>query len=151
MLPAVILLGGTRPVLGQDGPRPVPQLARLGPSAVVRATLPDGRTLTGRYASVGDGRLGVSAETGRTDTLALREIRTLAVRGRHTRTGAIVGGSAGLAAGLLFGWFLGALCDAAVCDRAEPFLLTIPIFGGGGTLFGAVIGAALPKWNQVYP
>jgi len=128
-----------------------PGLGRLGPTSVIRATLPDGRTLTGRYAAVGDGRLGVRADAGTTDTLQLTQLRTLSVRGRETKTGAIVGGSLGLATGLFFGWMIGAVCDAAECDREGPFLVTIPLFTGGGTLLGAVIGAAVPKWKQVYP
>ncbi len=151
LLPVALLLGATLPAYGQEGPPAIPQLGRLGPTSVVRATLPDGRRLTGRFVAMGDGHLGVRAESGLTDTLSLGLVRTLDLRGRHTKTGAIIGGSAGLAAGLFFGWFIGALCDAAVCDRAEPFLLTIPIFAGGGTLLGAAIGAAVPKWKQIYP
>jgi hypothetical protein len=128
-----------------------PDLGRLGPTSVIRASLPDGRTLTGRYAAVGDGRLGVRADAGTTDTLRLDQLRTLSVRGRHTKTGAIVGGSLGLATGLFFGYLIGAICDSADCDRGEPYLVTIPLFTGGGTLLGAVIGAAVPKWKQVYP
>lgn len=124
---------------------------RLGPSAVVRARLFDGRTVTGRFADVGAGRLGVHTQSGATDTLALARVQSLAVRGRHTRTGAIVGGATGLAAGIFFGYVIGAVCDAAECDRGRPYLYTIPLFGGGGTLLGAVIGAAIPKWKQVYP
>ena len=128
-----------------------PGLGRLGPTSVIRATLPDGRSLTGRYAAVGDGRLGVSSDAGTTDTLQLTQLRTLSVRGRHTKTGAIVGGSAGLATGLFFGWLIGALDDSADPDRTGPFLVTIPLFTGAGTLLGAVVGAAFPKWKQIYP
>jgi hypothetical protein len=124
---------------------------RLGPSAVVRVTLPDGRTLTGRYALVGHDRIAVLAESGIGDTVSVAGIRTLAVRGRHTRTGALVGGAAGVAAGIFFGYVIGAVCDAADCDRGRPYLLTIPLFGAGGTLLGAGIGAAIPKWKRVYP
>jgi hypothetical protein len=56
-----------------------------------------------------------------------------------------------LATGLFFGYLIGAICDSADCDRGEPYLVTIPLFTGGGTLLGAVIGAAVPKWKQVYP
>ena len=128
-----------------------PDLGRLGPTSVIRATLPDGRTLIGRYAAVGDGRLGVSSDAGTTDTLQLTQLRTLSVRGRNTKTGAIVGGSVGLATGLFFGYLIGAIDDSADPDREGPFLVTIPLFTGGGTLLGAVIGAAIPKWKQVYP
>lgn len=130
---------------------PGPDLGRLGPTSVVRATFPDGRTFTGRYAAAGDGQIGVRAETGTTDTLRLADLQALSVRGRQTKTGAIVGGSLGLAFGLFVGYMVGALCDSSDCDRGEPFLVTIPLFAGGGTLVGAAIGAAFPKWKQVYP
>jgi len=128
-----------------------PDLGRLGPTSVIRATLSDGRTLTGRFAAVGDGRLGVSSDAGTTDTLQLTQLRTLSVRGRNTKTGAIIGGSAGLAAGLFFGWMIGALDDSADPDRTGPFLVTVPLFTGSGALLGGVIGAAIPKWKKVYP
>jgi len=131
---------------------PPPDLTgRLGPTAVVRVTLTDGRMLTGRYTPIGTDRIAVLAESGVSDTLSLAGIQALAVRGRHTRTGAIVGGAAGLAAGIFFGYVIGAVCDAADCDRGRPYLLTIPLFGAGGTLLGAGIGAAIPKWKRVYP
>jgi len=126
-------------------------LGRLGPNTVVRATLPDGRRLVGAFQSAGMGRLGVGTPSGTTDTLTLAQIRTLEVRGRHTRTGAIVGGVAGVASGVFIGYVIGATCDAAECHRGRAYLYTIPLFGGAGTLLGAVIGAALPKWNRVYP
>jgi hypothetical protein len=107
--------------------------------------------LTGRYAPIGMDRIAVLAESGVSDTLSLAGIQALAVRGRHTRTGAIVGGAAGLAAGIFFGYVIGAVCDAADCDRGRPYLLTIPLFGAGGTLLGAGIGAAIPKWKRVLP
>jgi hypothetical protein len=128
-----------------------PALDRLGPTSVVRATLPDGRTITGTYSAVGDGRLGISANAGGTDTLRLAQLRALSVRGRHTKTGAILGGTVGLAAGLFLGYMIGGVCDAAECDRGKPFLVTVPLFAGGGTLLGAAIGSALPKWTRVFP
>lgn len=130
---------------------PGPDLGRLGPTSVVRATLPDGRTVTGRYAAVGDGRIGVRAETGITDSIQIADLQALSVRGRHTRTGAIVGGSLGLAFGLFVGYMVGALCESSDCDLGEQFLVAIPLFAGSGTLVGAAMGAAFPKWKKVYP
>ena len=124
--------------------------AALGPTSGF-VPPPGGRTVTGRYAAVDDGRLGVRAESGTTDTLRLTELQALSVRGRQTKTGAIVGGSLGLAFGLFVGYMVGALCESADCDRGEPFLVTIPLFAGSGSLIGAAIGAAFPKWKKVYP
>lgn len=148
-LSIALLLIRVLPVSGQEVL--AGRLGRLDSSSVVRVRLPEGRSLTGRFVGIGDGRLGVRAESGRIDTLSLGDVGTVAVRGRHTKTGAIVGGTVGLAAGILAGWFVGALCDAAVCDRVQPFLATIPLFAGGGTLLGAAIGSAVPKWSLVFP
>ena len=114
------------------------RVGRLETDAVVRATLPGGRTVTGVVSGSGDGRLGIRVPSGATETLTLAQIQTLSVRGRQTRTGALVGGAAGVAAGIFLGFVIGAVCDAAVCDRTTPYLYTIPLVGAGGTLLGAV-------------
>lgn len=147
----VLLLSRPHGAPAQAPERTLPQLGRLGPTAVVRATLPDGRRVTGRFLDAGSGRLGISRESGGADTLALAELQLLEVRGRHTRTGAIAGGIGGLAAGVFFGYVIGAICDAAECHRGRAYLITIPLFGGGGAVLGATIGAALPKWTRIYP
>ncbi len=100
LLSATLILGAARPTCAQDSVRASPGLGRLGLSAVIRATLPDGRAVTGRFQGISDGHLDVRTESGITETLTLARVRTLEVRGRDTRTGAIVGGVTGLAAGI---------------------------------------------------
>jgi len=126
-------------------------LARVEPGKVVRARLHSDRTVVGQYAPVGDGRLGIRTDAGTTDTLSLTALRELSVRGRHTKTGAIVGGIAGVGFGVFVGWVVTHVCDAADCDGAGPYAVAIPLFGGGGALLGAAIGAAIPKWKRVFP
>ncbi len=126
-------------------------LARIESGKVVRARLDPDRTLVGSYAPVGDGRLGIRSDLGATDTLRLGEIRELAIRGRHTKTGAIVGGMAGVGLGIFIGWIVTNTCDAADCDGSGPYAVAIPLFGGGGALLGAAIGTAIPRWKRVFP
>ena len=126
-------------------------LARIESGKVVRARLDSGRTVVGQYAPVGDGRLGIRTDAGTTDTLLLTGLRELSVRGRHTKTGALVGGVAGIGFGILVGYVVTHVCDAADCDGSGPYAVAIPLFGGGGALLGAAIGAAIPKWKRVFP
>lgn len=124
---------------------------RVTPGVVVRVDLSGNRSVVGQYSRLGDGRLGVARENGAMDTVAFNQIRTLAVRGRHTKTGAIVGGSVGLAFGVFVGIVASAMCETDSCNGVQPYLISIPIFAGGGTLVGAAVGAAFPKWKRVYP
>jgi hypothetical protein len=126
-------------------------LARIESGKTVRARLAPDRTIVGVYAPVGDGRLGIRTDAGGTETLRLTELRELSVRGRHTNTGAIVGGIAGVGFGFFVGWMVTHVCDAADCHGSGPYAVAIPLFGAGGALLGAVMGTAIPKWKRVFP
>jgi hypothetical protein len=126
-------------------------LARIESGKVVRARLDSDRTVVGQYAPVGDGRLGIRTDAGTTDTLPLTGLRELSVRGRHTKTGAMVGGIAGIGFGIFVGYVVTHVCDSTDCDGSGPYAVAIPLFGGGGALLGAAIGAAIPKWKRVFP
>ena len=140
------LLAG--PLTAQSGED---RVSDLRPGAYVRARIGADRAVTGQFIPVGDGRVGIRTEIGGTDTLRLREIGELAVRGRHTKTGAILGGVAGAAFGAFVGYVAYALCEVDSCRDGETFLIAIPAFGVGGALVGAAIGTAFPKWKKVYP
>lgn len=126
-------------------------IRELRPGAYIRAQLGADRLLSGRFVPIADGRLGIRSDAGATDTLRLREIGELAVRGRHTKTGAIIGGIAGAGFGLFVGYMAYALCEVDSCRDGSSFLIAIPAFGAGGALVGAAIGSAFPKWKKVYP
>ena len=125
-------------------------LSEVRSGAYVRARLGADRQVTGNFVPVDDGRVGIRSDQGMIDTLRLRDIGELAVRGRHTKTGAIVGGVAGVGFGLFIGWIVTNTCDAADCDSGA-YAVTVPLFGAAGTLAGAAIGRAFPKWKKVYP
>ncbi len=126
-------------------------LARIESGKVVRARLDADRTVVGAYTPMGDGRLGIRSDQGSTDTLRLGEIRELSVRGRHTKSGAIIGGIAGVGFGVLVGILVSGFCETDSCRGIEPYALAIPLFGGGGALLGAALGSAFPKWKKVFP
>jgi hypothetical protein len=134
---------------GQDGIPPA--VAEVRPGAFVRARLGEDRTLSGRFVAVGDGRIGIRSDAGATDTLRLRDVGELAVRARHTKTGAIIGAVAGAAFGAFVGYMAYALCEVDSCRDGSTFLIAIPAFGAGGALVGAAVGSAFPSWKKVYP
>lgn len=140
LLPVGSASGQANPVLGQ-----------IDPGKYVRARLDPDRTISGHFVPVGDGRLGIRHDAGATDTLRLAELRELAVRGRHTKAGAILGGIAGVGFGTFVAIMVTALCETDDCRGGRPFAIAIPVFGAGGALVGAAVGTAFPKWKRVYP
>jgi len=126
-------------------------LERIDSRKYVRARLDPDRTISGHFVPVGDGRLGIRHDAGATDTLRLSELRELAVRGRHTKAGAILGGIAGVGFGTFVAIMVTALCETDDCRGGRPFAIAIPVFGAGGALVGAAVGTAFPRWKRVYP
>lgn len=145
---SVALAVGTTTAAAQ-GQSPI--LTQIEAGKHVRARLDPDRTITGHFVPVGDGRLGIRHDAGATDTLRLAEIRELAVRGRHTKAGAILGGIAGVGFGTFVAIMVTALCETDDCRGGRPFAIAIPVFGAGGAVVGAAVGTAFPKWKRVYP
>ena len=87
-------------------------------------------------------------------SVELVDIDRLWVRGRATRTGAVVGALAGTVVGAAFGLFIGeVICNGPDCsaDTAGAMVI-LGLFGGGvGALSGALIGLAIPKWHLRFP
>ena len=133
------------------GQSQTPVLTQIDAGKYVRARLDPDRTISGHFVPVGDGRLGIRQDAGVTDTLRLAELRELAVRGRHTKAGAILGGIAGVGFGTFVAIMVTALCETDDCRGGRPFAIAIPVFGAGGALVGAAVGTAFPKWKRVYP
>ena len=133
------------------GQSQTPVITQIDAGKYVRARLDPDRTISGHFVPVGDGRLGIRHDAGVTDTLRLAELRELAVRGRHTKAGAILGGIAGVGFGTFVAIMVTALCETDDCRGGRPFAIAIPVFGAGGALVGAAVGTAFPKWKRVYP
>ncbi len=159
---AVALLAALAPTArGQDAPPAGVDsalhaaLQAVRPGSVVRVELAGDGSLAGPL-------LAVSADTlrlGGTGALPLDRLRTVWVRGRHTRRGAtigaIAGGAGGLAAGVFFGAVVAAVCEYD-CPRPGHAMVVGGLLGGvggalGGGVLGAIIGAAVPRWERRWP
>jgi hypothetical protein len=82
------------------------------------------------------------------------DIDSLWVRGRATKTGALLGGLVGAVAGVGAGLFISqVICSTQDCgvDDAAPVLGLGAGGLAGGALVGALIGSAVPKWRLRFP
>ena len=111
-----------------------------------------GTEMTGRLIALTAGVATLSTESGNR-TASLASLDSIWVRGRATKTGAIIGGVAGLVIGAVFvGVAVDALCEVD-CDTAglEGALVGGALGLGTGGLVGAGIGALIPKWRLRFP
>jgi len=123
-------------------------LARLHPESVLRIEAQGGRRVQGRFDGLSQSSIRVSFD-GSGESVDLDQLTAVWVRGRHTKTGAIVGGVGGLGLGLFIGYIANALCETDNCGNA--YLLAPALFIPAGALVGAAIGAAIPNWRRIIP
>ncbi|MEP7326137.1 MAG: hypothetical protein ABI836_09335 [Gemmatimonadota bacterium] len=120
-------------------------LARLRPTQFVRVETPVMGRVQGRLAGNSDGELRLV--NGDEHIIPVKDIQRAWVRGRHTKTGAIVGGLLGAGGGLLLGLLADELCE--YCTHSAVVPVTLVGLGIGAGL-GAIIGAAIPHWKEVH-
>jgi hypothetical protein len=110
------------------------------------AAAPLGR-IEGRVVAHTATELVLSVEEG-PSRIPLAGVDTLWVRGKATRTGALVGGLLGTGLGIL-------IATQAVEEGETPGADWVGAFGLGGALVGGSLGAALgsafPRWDRRYP
>lgn len=122
-------------------------LGRLQPGDAVRVQLRGGYTAQGTLV-----RADADSVRVRTDTqllaLPLSGVGGVWVRGRHTTRGALIGGGAGLLAGVGLGSFFALLTD----NEDEGALVAAMGAAGGlaGGTGGAILGTAVPRWRRVF-
>ena len=137
-------------VTAQSAPRGLDSasILLLKPDRFVRIQLPDLGRIQGRVgARTGPDLVLQMDEENR--TVSLGSVDTLWVRGRRTKTGAIIGGVLGIGGGIFLGAIANALCEYD-CDG--NFIVGGAVFGGvSGGVLGAIIGAAIPRWRRVFP
>jgi hypothetical protein len=127
-------------------------LAPLVPKTSLVRLRAQGIETTGRLIALTSGVATLETETGNR-TASLASVDSIWVRGRATKTGAIVGGIGGA---VLFGAFVGyavsGLCEVD-CDNSflEGALVGGALGLGGGAILGAGIGALIPKWRLRFP
>jgi hypothetical protein len=80
--------------------------------------------------------------------IPVQEIQRAWVRGRHTKTGSIIGGVLGAGGGLILGLLAEGLCEF---DCHHNTALPATLFGIGiGAGVGAIIGSAFPRWKELH-
>ena len=123
-------------------------VAQLKPDRFVRIQVPDLGRVSGRVNALTPNKLTlVTADRDRRVSLAA--IDTLWVRGRRTKTGAIIGSIVGLGGGIFLGLLVDGLCEYD-CGNGAP--VTLGILGAAaGAGAGALIGAAIPRWRKIFP
>jgi hypothetical protein len=133
-------LGGAGATLGALGVRP---------GRTVRVAMPGEGRAAGQVTVSGDDGFTLATPGGERHFAALPD--TLWTRGRAVVPGVLVGGIAGVGAGILLGLFANAICEyecgSAAGDAAAGALLV----GAGGAALGALVGAAIPRWQRRFP
>jgi hypothetical protein len=124
-------------------------LARLHPESVLRIESQNGRRVQGRFDGLSQTTIRVSFD-GSGESVDLDRLTAVWVRGRQTKTGAIIGGVAGLGLGLFVGYIANALCDTDDCP-GEAYVLAPALFIPAGALVGGAVGAAIPHWRRIIP
>jgi len=153
----VVLLAPGSWVAAQDS-----TLTPAGRQAVIRALpvgqririeRPGGARLEGAFSAASGDSLVMAGDLGLAQ-LSSSDIDKLWVRGRATKTGAIVGGIVGLLAGVGYGLLVGeVICNNEDCNADTGAAVAVLGLGGAavGTGGGALIGAAIPKWHLRLP
>jgi len=127
-------------------------LAPLVPKTSMIRLRTQGTEMTGRLLALTSGVATLETTSGNR-TASLASVDSIWVRGRATKSGAIIGGVAGA---VLFGAFVGyavnGLCEVD-CDNSfiEGALVGGALGLGGGALLGAGVGALIPKWRLRFP
>jgi hypothetical protein len=133
-------VGGAGATLGALGVRP---------GRTVRVAVPGGGRLAGQVTGSGDAGFTLATPGGERRFAALPD--TLWTRGRAVAPGVLVGGIAGVGAGVLLGLFANAVCEYDCGSAAGDAALGALVVGASGAALGALVGAAIPRWQRRIP
>jgi hypothetical protein len=131
----------------RNGDERAQALAQVTPGAQVRVEDTKGRVWEGRYVATTDGAVVLDDPLARIPSASIRQVW---IRGRATRSGAIIGGVLlGLSKAALGAFGAGFQCencgDAVHAATARGFA----IGAGIGALAGGLVGAAFPNWHRL--
>jgi hypothetical protein len=142
---------GSVPAVGQEvqpGGLDSASVVQLRPDRFVRIQVPGMGRFSGHVGFHTATELLLKVE-GENRTISLGAVDTLWVRGRRTKTGAIIGGILGIGGGVFLGALAEALCEYS-CEG--DYIIGGGLFGGvAGGVTGAIIGTAIPRWKRVFP
>lgn len=146
----VLLLGG---VLGLEAQAPdTATLAALGvkPGQTARVAVPGEGRVAGTVLVSGNDGFTLATPGGDRRFPALPD--TLWTRERAVVPGVIAGGIAGVGAGVLLGLLVNAVCEYD-CNNspAGDAAIGALVVGAGGAALGALVGAAIPRWQRRAP
>jgi len=122
----------------------------LKPGQTVRIRVHGGHRIESRIRSLQGGSLPLQlvGDNGAFDVAA---IDSLWVRGRATRTGAVVGAAVvGVASFAFWGALCSGLSDGGGCKEWGRVTAYSVAGAGVGALIGAGVGASVPKWRLRY-
>lgn len=111
------------------------------------------REFQGAFTGADASRLWITRDSAVT-AVALADIDRLWVRGRATKTGALIGTLAGVVIGVAVGLFIGeVVCNGPDCQANTAQVVVVLGLGGGGAggLGGTIIGLGIPSWHQRFP
>lgn len=131
-----------------------PRLLELPPGTRLRVHRAGDGVIDGRLSRATAHEVWLQAEPNSGEPLAisLTTVTSVEMRARSTRRGAQILGVAGAVFGGLAGAVLSDLCDTGTCDGRGKAIFTVAAVGGAsGGLLGAIIGAAIPRWERVWP
>jgi hypothetical protein len=152
---AVILvtsLGLARPMPATSEPirkrnDPAAVIAQVTPGAHVRIEDTKGRVWEGRYIAITDGAVVLDEPLARIPSASIRQVW---IRGRATRSGAIIGGVLlGLSKAALAAFGAGFQCEHCQGAVRAASARGFGIGAGIGALTGGLVGAAFPKWHRL--
>jgi hypothetical protein len=127
-------------------------LARLTPSNTIRIHRVAGGRIEGEFARASVTTLVLTGAPAPVE-YPFATLDSLWVRGKTTKTGAIIGSISFAVVGLTYGY----LANEVGCkdEGGDPCPEVIPLLGlagaAGGGLMGALIGSAIPRWHRRVP
>ena len=129
--------------------------AGIEPGTRIRVWAPPDDPLEGALLGIRDRRvvLRVDAPAAGAEAwdgaAAFPSIEALWTRSRRTKTGAIVGGAAGVAGGVLFGLFVAGISESDV-NAGSAAAVGGLLGAGAGAALGALVGSAFSGWKLRY-
>jgi hypothetical protein len=154
LMALLLVLGGAGMLEAQ-----APDSAASGGAGLAALGVRQGRTA--RVAVPGEGRVAGTVTATDSDGFTLATPGgqrrfpalpdTLWTRERAVAPGIVVGGIAGIGAGVFLGLIANALCEYDCGSPAGDAALGGLVVGVGGAALGALVGAAIPRWQRRAP
>jgi hypothetical protein len=118
-----------------------------------------GSVIAGKFRAIKDDSLLFIAGSAKVMAISISDLQSLWVRTNSAREGGRVGAILGAIPGAIWGGSMAGIanidCESHCADLTGPMLITGSIgalMGAAcGMTIGSIAGAAIPKWEQVYP